>query len=131
MNSISKEYLQTVIRRLKYYKDLGDKTFEQLKDEDFHYQPNEASNSIAIIIQHMHGNMLSRWTNFLTQDGEKAWRTRDDEFELHEFSKKQLIDMWEEGWKLFLNALTSLREEDVAKTIAIRSEPLSVVDAIN
>src|SRR5215210_7735531 len=100
MNSISKEYLQTVIRRLKYYKDLGDKTFEQLKDEDFHYQPNEESNSIAVIIQHMHGNMLSRWTNFLTEDGEKEWRQRDDEFEPQQLTKEELIKEWNEGWDL-------------------------------
>ena len=77
--SIGKDYLETAIRRLKYYKDLGDKTFAQLNEWDFHYQPNDESNSIAVIIQHMAGNMLSRWTNFLTEDGEKEWRQRDDE----------------------------------------------------
>ena len=71
MSSLGKEFLQSAIRRLKYYKDLGDKTFEQLSDADFHYQPNDESNSIAVIIQHMAGNMLSRWTNFLTEEGEK------------------------------------------------------------
>jgi Protein of unknown function (DUF1572) len=128
--STSKEFLETAIRRLKYYKDLGDKTFEQLNDWDFHYQPNAESNSIAIIIQHMAGNMLSRWTNFLTEDGEKEWRQRDDEFEIHEYSKHQLVALWEKGWTCFLDALTSLKKKDLKKTVTIRQEPLSVIDAV-
>ena len=130
--TIGKEYLQTVIRRVKYYKDLGDKTFEQLNsDADFHYQPNEESNSIAVIIQHITGNMLSRWTNFLTEDGEKEWRQRDDEFAIHSYTREQLLEIWEKGWKCFLDALQSLNEEDLLKTIYIRQEKLSAIDAIN
>ncbi len=129
--SLGTEYLQTTIRRLRYYKMLGEKTFEQLTDADFHYAPNEASNSIAVIIQHVSGNMLSRWTNFLTEDGEKAWRNRDEEFEVHNYSKQQLLELWEKGWQCFLNALTSLTENDLLKTIYIREEPLLVIDAIN
>jgi hypothetical protein len=130
--SLGKEYLQTVIRRVKYYKDLGDKTFEQIdNDADFHYQPNEESNSIAVIIQHMAGNMLSRWTNFLTEDGEKEWRQRDEEFVVHRYNKKELIDIWEKGWKCFLDALESIGEDDLLKMIHIRQEKLSAVDAIN
>ena len=86
--NLGKEYLDTVIRRMFFYKDLGEKTLEQLDEADFHYQPNEESNSLAVIIQHMHGNMLSRWTNFLTEDGEKTWRQRDDEFEIHDYTKR-------------------------------------------
>lgn len=130
-NSLAKEYLQTVIKRLKYYKDLGDKTFEQLNDWDFQYQPNEESNSISIIVRHMAGNMLSRWTNFLTEDGEKEWRKRDDEFELHEISKKELIEYWEKGWACFLETLEGLKKKDLKKTVTIRGESLSVIDAIN
>jgi hypothetical protein len=99
--SIGKDYLETAIRRLKYYKDLGDKTFVQLNEWDFHYQPNDESNSIATIIQHMAGNMLSRWTNFLTEDGEKEWRKRDEEFEVHQYNKQQLLELWEKGWTCF------------------------------
>jgi hypothetical protein len=131
MNSLAKEYLNTVIRRVKYYKDLGDKTFSQLKEADFHYQPNEESNSIAVIIQHVSGNMLSRWTNFLTEDGEKEWRQRDDEFSIHSYSKQQLLETWEKGWRCFLDTLESLQEDDLLKTIHIREEQLSAVDAIN
>jgi Protein of unknown function (DUF1572) len=129
--STAKEFLLTATRRLKYYKDLGDKTFTQLNDWDFHYQPNEESNSIAIIIQHLAGNMLSRWTNFLTEDGEKEWRRRDDEFDVHDYSKHQLVELWEKGWACFLGTLESLKKKDLKKTVHIREEPLSVIDAIN
>jgi hypothetical protein len=131
MNTFQSEFLKTVIRRLKYYKDLGDKTFEQLTDKDFHYQFNEESNSIAIIIQHMAGNMLSRWTNFLTEDGEKSWRQRDEEFIAHQYSKAQLIDIWENGWNCFLGALAALEEGDLLKPVTVREEGLTVIDAIN
>ena len=129
--SIGTEFLSTVIKRVKYYKDLADKTFAQLEDKDFHYLPNEESNSIAIIIQHMYGNMLSRWSNFLTEDGEKPWRERDDEFEVHDYSKAKLIELWEKGWNCYLTAMQDLKEEDLLKTITIRNEKLSVIDAIN
>ncbi|MFL5740770.1 MAG: DUF1572 family protein [Flavisolibacter sp.] len=124
-------FLDSVIKRFKEYKQLGEKTFGQLSGEEFHKQPNEASNSIAVIIQHLYGNMLSRWTNFLTEDGEKEWRKRDDEFELHQYNSDQLMALWEEGWKVFLSTLESLKEDDLKKTITIRSEPLVVIDAIN
>jgi len=129
--SFATEYLQTAIKRLRYYKQLGEQTFNQLTDADFHFTPNGASNSIALIIQHLSGNMCSRWTNFLTEDGEKDWRNRDEEFEVHNYSKQQLIDLWEKGWVCFLNSLTSLTGDDLLKTIYIRQEPLSVIDAIN
>ena len=96
-----------------------------------HFQPNQDSNSIAIIIQHLNGNMVSRWTNFLSEDGEKEWRKRDDEFEVHQFSKQQLMDKWNEGWKVVLETLESLTENDLTKNITIRSQPLNVIDAIN
>lgn len=129
--SIGATYLQTAIKRLRYYKELGEKTFGQLTDAELHFMPNAASNSIAVIVQHMAGNMLSRWTNFLTEDGEKPWRQRDEEFEVHDYSKQQIVELWEKGWACFLNALTPLTEDDLLKTIYIREEPLLVIDAIN
>ena len=129
--SLGTEFLNSAIKRLSYYKDLGDKTFTQLKEEDFHFTPNAQSNSIALIIQHTAGNMLSRWTDFLTTDGEKDWRNRDAEFEEQNLSKQQLIDFWQKGWNCLLNSLKSLTEEDLLKTIYIRSEGLLVIDAIN
>ncbi|GAA4735196.1 DUF1572 family protein [Flavisolibacter ginsenosidimutans] len=129
--NLATEFLSSAIKRFKEYKSLGDKTFAQLNDEEMLRQPNEASNNIAVIIQHLHGNMLSRWTNFLTEDGEKSWRQRDAEFETQQLSKEQLLALWEEGWRIVLDALQSLQEEDLVKTITIRSQPLLVVDAIN
>src|SRR4029078_2592362 len=97
---IEKLFFDSVIKRFKEYKRLGEKTFDQLNEDEMHFQPNKESNSIAIIIQHLNGNMVSRWTNFLSEDGEKEWRNRDDEFEVHQFSKQQLMDKWNEGWKV-------------------------------
>lgn len=131
MSSLGKEYLATVLRRLKYYKELGDKTFEQLNEWDFHYQPNDESNSISVIIRHMAGNMLSRWTNFLTEDGEKSWRDRDGEFNTVQHTKAELLDSWEKGWTCFINTLESLKKKDLKKKVQIRGESLSVIDAIN
>ena len=124
-------FLPSAIKRLRYYKELGDKTFLQLNDNDFHFIPSAESNSIAVIIQHIHGNMLSRWTNFLSSDGEKDWRKRDAEFEEQNLNKAQLINLWEEGWTCLSDTLNALSESDLKKTIYIRTEPLSVVDAIN
>lgn len=128
--STSKDFLASSIRRMKYYKDLGDKSLAQLQEVDYYFQPNEASNSIAIIIQHMHGNMMSRWTNFLTEDGEKEWRKRDAEFEVQSLSRDGLLELWEQGWNCFLGALESLKKKDLKKIIMIRKEELTVVDAI-
>ncbi|HMK19181.1 MAG TPA: DUF1572 family protein [Chitinophagaceae bacterium] len=129
--SLGKEYLSTVIKRLKYYKDLGEKTFEQLEEKELHYLPTSESNSIAVIVQHLAGNMISRFTNFLTEDGEKEWRQRDDEFEIHNYTKQQVTDLWNKGWQCCFDALESITENDLLTIIYIRKEPLSVIDAIN
>jgi hypothetical protein len=129
--SIEKTFLQSIIKRFDFYKNLGDKTFEQLNDADFHFQLNEENNSIAIIIQHLGNNLLSRWTDFLTTDGEKEWRNRDAEFERTNYSRQQLIELWEKGWSACLDSIHSLTEDDLQKTVYIRTEPHSVVDAIN
>ena len=127
---IEDTFLESAIQQFREYKTLADKTFHQLQENDFYYRPNETSNSLAIIIQHMHGNMLSRWTNFLTEDGEKEWRRRDAEFEEQRLTKQGLLKLWEEGWAVLFNALTQLRIEDLDETIYIRTKPLSVVQAI-
>ncbi len=129
--SLAKTFLDSYLKRSSYYKELGDKTFEQLTDADFYAQVNAESNSIAIIIQHLAGNMLSRFTNFLTEDGEKEWRNRDTEFEEQHLTKEQLLNKWNEGWNCFLLTVMSLTEDDLQKTITIRSESLSVIDALN
>ena len=120
-----------LLQQFRDYKLLAEKTFAQLQENDFHYQPNEETNSIAINITHLHGNMLSRWTNFLTEDGEKEWRQRDDEFEIHSYSQEKLLQLWEQGWQMVFNAMESLKPGDLEKTIYIRSKPLTVIDAIN
>lgn len=125
------EYLDSVIKRFLVYKALGDKTMEQLDEENLFWQYNDASNSIAIIVQHLWGNMLSRWTNFLTEDGEKEWRERDAEFEKVINTKEELIIKWDEGWDCLFATLKSLTADDLNKTIYIRKEPLNVIDAIN
>ncbi|MEO8962349.1 MAG: DUF1572 family protein [Ginsengibacter sp.] len=126
------DYLAGVKKLFAQYKSLGDKTIEQLHEEKLlFWQYNDHSNSIAIIIQHLWGNMLSRWTNFLTDDGEKKWRERDAEFEKKIITKEELIIKWDAGWDCLFAALNSLTDEDLDKTVYLRQEPLNVVDAIN
>lgn len=129
--SIESIFLQSAIKRLLYYKELADKTFDRLNTEEMNFQPEDNSNSIAVIIKHMHGNMMSRWTDFLTTDGEKEWRTRDEEFVEKQDPKEHLIQLWEDGWQCMMNTLKELKDNDLLKTITIRSESLTVVDAIN
>lgn len=128
---IATTFLQSATKRVTYYKELGDKTFAQLTEADFDFTPNKENNSIAIIIQHLAGNMLSRWTDFLMADGEKDLRNRDTEFDEQNLSKQQLIDCWEKGWACFLNALQQLAPGDLLKTVYIRREGILVLDAIN
>ena len=124
-------FLPSAIKQFDYYKLLGEQTFEQLKDEDFAWQYNAESNSIATIIKHLAGNMLSRWTNFLTMDGEKEWRNREDEFENNIKSKATLTDIWNKGWNCLFDALHSLTENDLQKEIFIRNQGHTIMEAIN
>lgn len=124
-------YLQSVVQRFGEQKALGEKTFAQLRDEELLLQPNAASNSIAQIVQHLHGNMVSRWTHFLTEDGEKPYRNRDAEFEVRPLARESILQLWHDGWKVLLDTLTSLQPDDLQKTVTIRTQPLTVVDAIN
>jgi hypothetical protein len=124
-------YLNSAIRRFEYYKMLGEKTFEQVGADGLFWQYNSESNSIALIVQHLAGNMLSRWTDFLTSDGEKSSRNRDAEFEPMIKSRAELFEKWNEGWVCMLNALKSITENDLGRTIYIRGEAHTVVDAIN
>ena len=124
------EFLKNAIMRFRSYKQLGDKTFEQLEETDFFFQPSPESNSIAIIVQHMLGNMLSRFTNFLTEDGEKPWRNRDEEFEVMELTKDDILSFWKSGWDLVFMTLENLQPADLHITIFIITEPLTVSDAI-
>jgi hypothetical protein len=131
MSNVNSEYLVSVIKQFEYYKLLGERTFSQVTDEQLSWQYNDESNSIAIIVKHLSGNMLSRWTDFLTTDGEKSWRNRDAEFENDISTRQELIDKWNEGWKVFLGSLRSLQPDDLEKIIYIRNQGHSVVEAIN
>jgi len=125
------DFLTSVKKQFSQYKLMGEKTIDQLSEENLFWQYNDQSNSIAVIVQHLWGNMLSRWTNFLTEDGEKPWRERDAEFEKVIKTKEELVAKWHAGWECLLTTLDTLTDEDLGKTIYIRTEPLMVIDAIN
>ncbi len=125
------DYLSSVTKQFEYYKLLGDKTIGQMPDDKLSWQYNQESNSIAINVKHLHGNMLSRWTDFLTTDGEKESRNRDGEFENNLTTKEEVVKLWEEGWKCFLDTLKSLKEDDLEKIIYIRNQGHTVLEAIN
>lgn len=125
------DYLESVKKQFEYYKILGDRTLIQVPDDKLFWKFNENSNSIAIIVNHLCGNMLSRWTDFLTADGEKEWRIRDLEFESPLLSRTDLIKRWNEGWECLFSALNSLTESDLQKEIYIRNQGHTVVEAIN
>jgi hypothetical protein len=128
---INLQYLLSAKKEFEYYKKLGEKTFAQLTDEQLFNQINSESNSIATIIKHLRGNMLSRWTDFLTTDGEKEWRKRDDEFENDISTRKELLVKWEEGWSCLFNALNSITDSDLSKVIYIRNQGHTILEAIN
>jgi len=130
MMKIGNVYLRVVIERFKSVKTLGDKTIEQLSEKDIHWTYNQESNSIAVIVKHLSGNMISRWTYFLTSDGEKENRNRDEEFIDDISSKSELISVWEKGWDALIDTLTGLKEDDLLKTIKIRGEKHLVLEAI-
>lgn len=125
------EFLESAKKQFVDYKRLGEKTFEQVSDEQLFWQFNEESNSIAIIVKHLWGNMLSRWTDFLTEDGEKDWRDREGEFINDILSRNELLEKWEEGWNCLFDALNSLKEEDLDKVIFIRNQGHTIIEAIN
>ncbi|THE13586.1 DUF1572 domain-containing protein [Bacillus timonensis] len=128
--NLGNEYLRIVIERFKDVKSLGEKTMTQLSEEELHWTYNNESNSVAIIVKHLSGNMVSRWTDFLTSDGEKQYRKRDEEFRDDISSKTELITIWEKGWKVLIDTLTSLSEQDLLKHIYIRGERHLVLEAI-
>lgn len=128
---MTNDYLESVKKQFEYYKALGDKTFAQLQDNDLFWQYNEDSNSIAVIVQHLWGNMLSRWTDFLTTDGEKEWRNRDAEFENDIRTRQELSDKWNEGWNCLFRALNALTPTDLDRIVYIRNQGHTVTEAVN
>ena len=124
-------YLDSIKKEFQYYKLLGEKTLSRLTNEQLFNQINTESNSIAMIVKHLSGNMLSRWTNFLTTDGEKEWRKRDEEFENNICTRNELLEKWEEGWYCLFNALNSITDSDLSKVIYIRNQGHTILEAIN
>ena len=125
----NQHFLETSILEFEKYKAMADKAIERLDANELHYIPNQASNSVAIIMKHMKGNMISRWTDFLTSDGEKPDRDRDTEFEEGKETKEELMAIWEKGWTVFFNTLHSLKPEDMMATVYIRKEPHTAMKA--
>lgn len=123
-------YLNSAIKQFEYYKSLGDNTFTQLSEQEIFINHND-SNSIAILVKHIAGNMLSRWTNFLTEDGEKKWRNRDDEFINTFKTKDDIINSWEKGWQCLFDAILPLQETDLEEIIYIRNQGHTVVEGVN
>lgn len=127
---LGNEYLKVIQERFNSVKELGDKTIDQLSDDDIHWVLNDGSNSIAVIVKHLNGNMTSRWSDFLTSDGEKPYRNRELEFEDTISSKQELMTSWDKGWTILFQSLSELEEKDLLKTVYIRGEGHTVLEAI-
>ncbi|MCU6713204.1 DUF1572 domain-containing protein [Paenibacillus sp. J5C_2022] len=127
----SQLYLDSIKKQFQYYKALGEKAMHQVEAEQLFVTYNDDSNSIATIVKHLWGNMLSRWTDFLTSDGEKAWRDRDAEFENDIVSREMLLEKWNGGWTCLFDALQSIKPDQLTQIIYIRNEGHTVMEAIN
>ncbi|MGI4735920.1 MAG: DUF1572 domain-containing protein [Janthinobacterium lividum] len=125
------DFLSSARKQFAYYKLLGDQTFAQVSDEQLFWQPNPACNSLASIVKHLWGNMLSRWTDFLTTDGEKPWRAREAEFDNDLATRAAVLAHWEAGWQCLFRALDGLTAADLGRTIYIRHQGHTVLEAIN
>jgi hypothetical protein len=132
MHQFTTDYVADSIALFRMYKGLAEKSMTQISDEDFFRLIDPDSNSIAIIVKHIAGNMRSRWTDFLATDGEKPDRHRDAEFEMDpNATRAEIMQLWERGWQLVFDALTPLTPTDLDRKVFIRSEPHSVMQAIN
>src|ERR1700682_863366 len=128
---IEDNYISSAKSQFNQYKTLAEKAIAQVPDEMIYWQYNAETNSIAIIVKHLAGNMLSRFTDFFTSDGEKKWRNRDGEFENEIMRREKLMTLWNEGWDCLFNVLNSLSSEDLEKKVLIRNEEHTVMEAIN
>lgn len=124
------EFLESATKQFEYYKLLGEKAFAQVDDESLFRRFDDQANSIAILVGHLVGNMLSRWTDFLETDGEKPWRDRDGEFEPLYRDRAEMMHSWNEGWSRLLDTLRSLTPEDLERIVPIRNQGHSVLEAI-
>jgi hypothetical protein len=130
--TLGRHYLEETIAEFRKYKKFADKAVAQVSDADFFRQIDPESNSVALLMKHIAGNLRSRWTDFLTSDGEKPDRNRDTEFERYDSdTKESILARWESGWRTLFDALAPLGDDDLQRTVAIRGEPHTVVQAIN
>lgn len=129
--SFQSDYLVSIKKQFLYYKTIGEKAIEQLEPDQLFVSVNDDTNSIAMIIKHLSGNMISRWTDFLTTDGEKEWRNRDAEFEESINTKEELLNLWDKGWECFFNTINALTADQLETIIYIRNEGHTVMEAIN
>ncbi len=124
-------FLPSIRKLFRYYEKLGARAMEQLSEAELHFRPDPEANNIATIVNHLHGNMRSRWTDFLTSDGEKTWRQRDAEFEDRLETKEAILSAWQDGWACVFDAVDHLQPEDLARTVYIRNEGHTVVEAVH
>lgn len=124
------DFLKSFRAQFFYYKALAEKSVSQLDDWQFFLQLDETNNSAALLISHLNGNMISRWTNFQTEDGEKEWRQRDGEFEIRNRSREELMAAWEKAWQIVEKELEPLTEEDLSKIVYIRNEGHTIMEAM-
>jgi len=131
MDNFQFTYITNINKIFVQYKKIAEGAMEQLNDEEISFCPDKESNSIVMIVKHLSGNMLSRWTDFYTSDGEKEWRNRDEEFDPELYTKTQLMELWQKGWNCLFTITEELQPDDLLKIVHIRTEPLTVVDALN
>ena len=123
-------FMEPTIQEFARLKQLGERTFSQLDDRELNASLAPGANSVAVLVRHLYGNMRSRWTDFLTTDGEKPDRFRDREFDDAPLARADLVRLWEDGWAILFKALNSLTDADLTRIVTIRSEPHTVVHAI-
>src|SRR3954462_7892029 len=126
----SAEFVSAIINAFEANKRLADRAVEQVPDDKLHIPLDANTNSVAVIMKHVAGNLLSRWTDFLTTDGEKPWRDRDDEFVDSFGSRAEVLELWERGWACLFTSLKCLKLDDLEMTVLIRGEPHSVLLAL-
>jgi len=131
MEEIIKNFHADAVESFRNCKKLAERAIEQISDEEFFATIDEEANSVAIVVKHIAGNLVSRWTDFLTTDGEKPDRNRDAEFEMTDDSRKELIEFWERGWKILFDNIVPLTLEDFSRTVTIRGQEHTVVEALN
>ncbi|NND93243.1 MAG: DUF1572 family protein [Flavobacteriales bacterium] len=130
-NTSEPSVLSGYVKQFEYYRSLGERAMAQISDEDLHWRLTNEDNSIAVIVKHLCGNMLSRWSDFMSSDGEKTWRERDAEFEVDEASLEVIMAWWNRGWDCLFSALAPLTDEELSMTVLIRNQEHTVQEAIN